>query len=507
MAETAGENLVFIILFVIFIFVIVLVFAYFLLFGFGFTNSTTCYGSSQVTNFFYQDLCISKFFCIATTLNSIGIGPPLIGCSPSVQTYASSSNTGQVFSGITSALGDCWYQYGANSGLDVLYNGPGLCSVVGVSLNNQKNLTFYNLTQYLKAAAFSKQISCLNHTAAQSCGNYQEGFTCDTNTPTECQAYVNSYFQCQSQQDYSPIQAGYVLQSIFLNDSTKHGITAATTAANNFSAALCDPSQGCSFNQATLSCTNSSGKVGSCTQVFDDFCANTTLGYDNCTFQYDSNTGDYQPPEGCTLTEAVNSNSTINVSYFNYLEPGVNLIYNWKNKTSGQTVAVSPYSNMSINHAELYIVYLNSFANSALPPNGITMPTECVPQGWVNNYPTSGIEYSCGEALAVYGSAALSGPGLITLGVAGASGYLYGACRSNTLCNEYVDADAAKAVSTTLYTTSGLQGCMTSIEDELEQSSVIDYFRNGIGDLVGFSSVNPPNFLGRNQIYICAVTD
>ncbi len=494
MAETAGENFVFIILFVIFIFVIVLVFAYFLLFGFGFTNATSCYGSSQVTNFFYNDLCISKFFCISTTIQALVGAPPLIGCSPATQTYTSSSTTGQLFSGVADALGTCWYQYGANSGLDVLYNSPALCSVIGVSFGNQKNLTFYNLTQYLKSVALSQQISCLNHTAEQSCANYQsaanpDGFSCDTTTPTQCTAPSYDYFSCEYQQGYNPTGAGYALQNIFLNSTT-----AVTTAANNLSAYLCDPTQGCYFNKATLSCTNSTGQVGSCTQTFNDFCAQTPYGYTNCTVQYDSNTGDYRPPNLCTLTEPVNNNSVVNVSYFDYLAPGVNLLYSYKNKTSGQSENVGVYSNISINNAELYVVYLNSFANSALPPATVSMPPECFQQTWLNNYPTTGIEYQCSEALAVYGAAigtpALTGnPSIVTLAGAGAVGYLYGRCQSNTLCNQYVDTSATKAITTALYTTSGLQGCVTSLEDYFSQ-------------LAGTA----PNLLGRNQMYVCAVT-
>ncbi len=496
MAETGGENIVFLILFVIFIFVIVLVFAYFLLFGFGFTNATSCYGSSQVTNFFYNDLCITKFFCIATTLNAIGIGPPSIGCTPATQSYTSSSTTGQLFAGITDALGNCWYQYGANSGLDVLYNGPGLCSIVGVSFNNQKNLTFYNLTQYLKSAAFSKQISCLNHTSVQSCADpltsfNPNGFSCDTASPSECEAYSTDYFSCESQQGYIPTYSGYVLRNIFLNDSTKYNITTATTAANNLSSYLCDVSQGCYFNKATLSCTNDTGQSNGCSQVFTNFCAETSYGYDNCTAQYDANTGDYEAPVGCTLVEPVNNDSTVNVSYFDYLAPGVNLIYNYKNKTSGKTESVGPYSNVSINDAELYLVYLNSFSNSALPPNTISMPPECVPQTWLNNYPTSGIEYQCTEALAVFGSAttglALSGgPSIVTLGGLAATGYLYGACQRNNLCNQYIDTTATNAAWTAIYTTSGLQGCMDSL-------------------YAGLQELGGANFLGRNQIYVCAV--
>ena len=57
MPETPGENFVFIVLGIIFMVFIIIVFGAFMFLGFSLSNSTTCYASSQFSNFFYNGLC------------------------------------------------------------------------------------------------------------------------------------------------------------------------------------------------------------------------------------------------------------------------------------------------------------------------------------------------------------------------------------------------------------------------------------------------------------------
>ena len=490
MAETAGESFAFIILFVIFIFVIVLVFAYFLLFGFGFTNSSSCYISSQISNFFYQNLCLTNFFCISSTLTNLGIAPPLLGCSPALQAYSASSTSGQAFSGLTDAMSNCWYQYGGAGNLVVLPNSPGLCSVI--SLNLDQNVTFYNLTQYMRGVVYTKQVSCINHTAQQSCPNYQQGFSCDTSQPTECTLYTNNYFDCVGQQGYSPVYSGYQLQSIPL-----YNPNVATTADNNVSAYLC--STGCSLDTSTLNCVNATGQIGNCVKSYTNFCQKNLSGVYNCNVAYESSSDSFLPPQGCTLTEAVNTNSTINITYADYLAPGTNTIFTYKNKTSGLSESVNPNSNLSINKAQLYVLFLNSLVGSRMPPNQISLPSECAPANWYNNYPASGIEYECTRALAAYSALGVKSaygsirPGIITTSATISAGYLFGRCASNQQCNDYIDTPAINAFSTAALTTSGLSQCASSLLTFFE--TLPSYVEGKYNE----------NFLGRNQMYICAV--
>lgn len=489
MAETAGEEFAFIILSVIFIFTIVLVFAYFLLFGFGFTNSSTCYLSSQIRNFFYNGLCVSQFFCISSSISHTIGTPPLLGCSTSTQTYTSGSSSSQIFSGTVTSLADCWYQYGANQGLDVLQSSPGLCSVINI--NTTQNLTIANLTQYLQSEAYTTQVSCINHTAQQSCPNYQDGFTCNLQSPNTCTASSSDYFKCITQQGYSRTYSGYSLDNISLTGST------GTTAANLMPSYLCDASQGCSFDASTGSCVNNTGQIGSCTQSYTNFCQKNSTGSYVCTVNYDSTTSSYVAPPSCTLSEPVNNDSVVNVSYFDYLAPGVNMIYSYKNQTNGSSSLVYPNSTKSISKSQLYILYLNSFAGSRLPPTWIDLPQECTPLSFLNNYPTQGIEDECSRALLSYGAVATkiaygSNPGLIGLGTTSLGGYLYGRCTSNQFCNG-VAPNALNVVSTSLLYTTGLSQCATSLWTAITQAP----------SELGLAK---SNFLGRNQIYVCAVT-
>jgi hypothetical protein len=491
MAETAGEEFVFIILSVIFIFTIVLVFAYFLLFGFGFTNSSTCYLSSQIRNFFYNGLCVTQFFCLSSSISQTVGTPPLLGCSASAQTYTSGSTSSQIFSGTLTSLADCWYQYGANEGLDVLQNSPGLCGIVNI--DTKQNITIANLTSYLQSTAYTTQVSCLNHTAQEACPNYQEGFTCNLNAPNTCIAGSSNYFKCSTQAGYSKTYSGYSPDSIPLTSSTTQ-----TTAANLLQPYLCDSAQGCSFNSAVGACTNSTGQIGSCTQSYTNFCAKNLSGDYVCNVNYDPTTQSYVSPPSCTLTEPVNNDSVVSVSYFDYLAPGINMIYSYKNQTSGKASLVLPNSTKGINKAQLYIVYLNSFVGSRLPPQWINLPSECAPESFLNNYPTSGIEYECSRALLTYGALGLrtpfgKNPGLVGLGSSALAGYLYGRCTSNSLCNQYIAPTGMQYVSTALLTTTGLSQCGESILTAISQAP----------SELGLAK---SNFLGRNQIYVCAVT-
>ena len=73
MAETPGESFIFIVLAVIFIVVIVAIAGYLLLVGVNLSNSSICYVSSEFTNFYYNGLCVSNFFCLSNTLKTLGI--------------------------------------------------------------------------------------------------------------------------------------------------------------------------------------------------------------------------------------------------------------------------------------------------------------------------------------------------------------------------------------------------------------------------------------------------
>lgn len=492
MAETVGENIALIILGIIFISVIIIIGAYFVFFGFGFTDATTCYASSLVRNFFFNDLCATQYLCISSSLASLHLEPPLLGCSPSASSFSSSDTNGQIFSSLSTGMVSCWDRYGANQGLLVLPNSPGMCSVSVLDTN--RNITFRNLTNYLQDTAYTTQVSCLNHTAAQSCANYQEGFSCDVNAPSVCVDSTSDYFLCRDQPNYVPTSPGYYTTYIPLNSSVK-----STNAANNMSAFLCEESQGCYFNKAIAECTNSTGSPISCTQTYTDFCQKESGSY-NCTVGYDPTTNGFEVPNSCTLTEPVNPKSVENVSYFSYLKPGVNVIFSYKNITSGKSEFVSPYSNLSIGHSEVYYVYLNSFAGSRFPPKTISLPTECAPATFLNNYPTQTLQYECSRSLLVFGSAFVGGsinPGIVTTGeiYAGSlgSGYLYAKCTNNKVCNQYIASNLEQVVSTGALTTTGLSQCASGILSSIESIPYYLHLTNG-------------NFLGRNQLFICVET-
>ena len=490
MAETPGESFIFIVLAVIFIIVIVAIAGYLLLVGVNLSNSSICYVSSEFTNFYYNGLCVSNFFCLSSTLKAIGIAPPLFGCTTSTSGYGPGSQPSQVFSTVATDLTSCWNQYGANQGLTVLTNSPATCSVIDVNTN--QNMTINNLTNYLETNAYTTEVSCLNHTAVQSCSDpltssNLNGYSCDLNDPSLCEAQSLNYFNCRSQSGYTPFTQGYTTKYIPLNGSKP------PTAAMNLSSYLCEASQGCSFNTTKGTCTTPSGNTASCTDLYTNFCNGN-----NCTVGYDPTTASYESPSSCVLTEPVKSTSIINESYADYLKPGDNVIFSYKNvSNSSQSGFVLPNSSKSINKAQIYIVYLNSLVGTRLPPNSISLPSECEPATFLNNYPTAGIEYECSRAIASGIGARIlapSNPGLVAGAVL--AGFGASECFNNTICKDDIAPNAltytAKLAYSSLYAT-GLEQCAQSLF----------YFFTSLPQQIGISK---PNFLGRNLIYICAVT-
>ena len=490
MAETPGESFIFIVLAVIFIVVIVAIAGYLLLVGVNLSNSSICYVSSEFTNFYYNGLCVSNFFCLSSTLKTLGITPPLFGCTTSAAGYGPGSKPSQVFSTVAADLTSCWNQYGANQGLTVLTTSPATCSAVDVNIN--QNITINNLTDYLEKNAYTTEVSCLNHTAIQSCSDPLTssnlgGYSCDLSDPSLCEATSLSYFNCRSQSGYSPVTQGYTIKYIPLYGSKP------PTAAMNLSSYICEASQGCSFNTTLRTCSTPSGNINSCTDLFTNFCNGN-----NCTVGYDGTTDSYEAPSSCVLTEPVKSTSIINQSYADYLKPGDNVIFSYKNVSNpSDSGFVFPNSNKSINKAQIYIVYLNSLVGTRFPPSSISLPSECEPATFLNNYPTAGIKYECSRAVVSAIGAKLlapSNPGLVA-GVT-LAGFGSAECFNNSICKDDVAPNAltytAKLAKASLYAT-GIEQCAQSLF----------YFFDSLPQQIGISK---PNFLGRNLIYICAVT-
>lgn len=516
MAETGGEYTVFWIAFAIMAFVIIAVFAYFLLFGFGFSDSSLCYASSGLRNFINTGLCVTNLACLSSTLNSLGLVPPLYGCSPATSAY-SGSDTTSAFAGITTALSTCWYQYGGDQGWAVVQDQAPICSEISLNLNS--NITFYNFTKYLNATAYSTTPSCVGHTAQQACPNYGEGYTCDTQQPNLCELSTNNYFRCEDSANYNPGPGQ--ITNIPLNTPNK-----ATTAANNMSGYLCSE-VGCSFDTQADSgvgaCVNATGSSSACTQYYLNFCSQNPpsqqgFGKYNCSVVYNSVTDSFYAPAGCTLTENINPGVTSNMTFYNYLQPGINLFMTWYNKTSGSyeyvrsgggTQAIlrsngtygsvtSPNAiNRSLSHAQLYILFLNSLAGTRFVPSTISLPPECASFTYLNNYPGSCYDYcaraavfyyalykGAGRRLGVTTVSALAGAGLVT-------GATTAACASNSGCNQYILQpgynDLTNVISTGLFTTSGLSQCVSCISGYL----------SNLG--------SHPAVLGENEMYMCAV--
>jgi hypothetical protein len=491
MAETPGESVIFIILAVVFIAVIVSIAGYLLLVGINLSNSGICYVSSEFTNFYYNGLCVSKFFCLSSTLKSEGIAPPLFGCTTSTSAYGPSSQPSQVFSTVGTDLASCWNQYGAGQGLTVLTSSPATCSVVDVNIN--KNITINNLTNYLETDAYTTEVSCLDHTAVQSCSDpltstNLNGFSCDLSDPSICEAQSSNYFSCRSEPGYTAFTEGYnTTRYIPLYGPTP------PTAAINLSSYLCEESQGCSFNTSLGTCSTISGSTASCTDLYTNFCKGN-----NCTVGYDYTTNSYEAPASCVLTEPVKSTSIINESYATYLRPGDNLIFSYKNiSNSSASGFVLPNSSKSINNAQIYLVYLNSLVGTRLPPVSISLPSECEPATFLNNYPSAGIEYECSRAV-LSGVAAdaisPSNSGLI-VGTA-LSGFGVAECYNNTVCKDDVApnlASSAATITNTLLHATGIEQCARSLF----------YFFADLPQEIGIAK---PNFLGRNLMYVCIVT-
>ena len=491
MAETPGESFIFIVLAVIFIIVIVAIAGYLLLVGVNLSNSSICYVSSEFTNFYYNGLCVSKLFCLSSTLKTLGISPPLFGCTTATAGYGPGSQPSQVFSTVANDLTSCWNQYGANQGLTVLTNSPAMCSVVDVNIN--RNITINNLTNYLGTNAYTTEVSCLNHTAVQSCSDpltnsNLNGYSCDLSDPSLCDALSLNYFNCKSQPGYQPFTQGYnTIRYIPLNG------TKPPTAAMNLSSYLCETSQGCSFNTTLDTCSNISGNTASCTDLYTNFCNGN-----NCTVGYDSTTNSYESPSSCVLTEPVKSTSIINESYADYLKPGDNVIFSYKNvSNSSSSGFVLPNSSKSINKAQVYMVYLNSLVGTRFPPSSISLPSECEPATFLNNYPSAGIEYECSRAILSGVGAKLlspSNPGLVV--GATLAGFGSAECSNNVVCKNDVAPNSllyTEKLSEATFAASGIGQCAQSL---------FSYF-SSLPQEIGISK---PDFLGRNLIYICIVT-
>ena len=151
-------------------------------------------------------------------------------------------------------------------------------------------------------------------------------------------------------------------------------------------------------------------------------------------------------------------------------------------------------STKSLADSQIYIVYLNSFAGTRFAPSVISLPEECAPVSYLNNYPTSGIQYECSRALLSFIALGRGGsginPGFVVkssaLGLGG--GFLYNQCVNASICGS---TNEFGTLGVGLFKTTGLSQCMSSI------GSFIDHFGSEYG--AGLS------FLGRNLVYMCAV--
>ena len=274
---------------------------------------------------------------------------------------------------------------------------------------------------------------------------------------------------------------------------------------NNLSSYLCN-TPGCSFDASKTLCANATGDSTVCQQSWKDFCAQNSSGAYNCKAVYSGGAGIY-PPNSCEITESVKPTAVVNESYSQFLQVGTNVLYSYKNKTinSGfyvggsfvplqSGVLVTNTSNLSISHAQLYIVYLNSFAVTGnaqvYPPNTISLPSECSasPSSWLNNYPTDCFK-SCVTAGAFYGTLlGRSNVGISSIGTGAAIGGIAGTgavtCGTNKLCNQYVLQPAWNVVTTGLWTTSGLSSCFSCLSTYVTNKQAV---------------------LGNNKMYVCAV--
>ncbi len=238
------------------------------------------------------------------------------------------------------------------------------------------------------------------------------------------------------------------------------------------------------------------GKAGiaACTQLYTNFCRNYSSGY-NCTMDFNPTIDSLVPPPSCIQTESVKNTSVVNVSFYDYFKPGINIFFSYENKTSGKPgLVVSPFNKtLDLQDSTLYIVYLNSFANTRFPPQEIKLPPECAPVSWYNNYPSNCWDY-CVRAVGVYGStlgaAASYNPGVLSIGssvaVGAAAGVGYNYCTQNSFCNNYVIPSGFQTITTLAWTTSGLGNCFSCV------GSVPQFLGS--------------NVLGRNLVFVCAQT-
>ncbi|MCW1301766.1 MAG: hypothetical protein OH316_01360 [Candidatus Parvarchaeota archaeon] len=493
MAETGGEAFVLMMLTVIVVVFIFYIFGQFLLLGFNFSSASLCYVSSNIRNYFYNDLCLTQFFCISSFLSSMHLTPPMLGCSTTVSTYAGNYPTSAMFTGITNTLSTCFYQYGAFNHLSVFRYGPQICSVVNI--RTDYNFSFYNFTKYLNSTTYTKVKSCIGYTASQACPHASEGFSCDSQAPTTCTMSESNYFTCKvNGSNYVPNYPNYNVVEMPLNASK-----GTLAADNNASLDLCVGSQGCTFNRYAGEnglCENATGYSNVCTQYYTNFC---NVSKNTCYMNYDPVTDSVLPPPSCTLSEPVFSNATTNETYFDYFQPGVDLFFSYYNTSSGKkAVAVNPLSKMyDLQKSTLYVVYLNSMTGTRFPPVQIHLPSECVQGTFINNYPTTCYDY-CARSALVYGSAlagvAALNPGPMLVTGAFAAGAFSGAVFKEASGYGLISSSISQAAleeAGALFSLSGLPQCA---------SCLLSSFTNPASVLSGAS------MLGRNIIYVCAVT-
>lgn len=492
--ETAGEMFILMMFIVIGVVLIFYVFGQFLLLGFNFSSSSLCYVSSNIRNFFYNDLCLTQFFCISSFLSSIHLTPPMLGCSTLVSTYTGNYPTSAMFTGIASTLSTCFYQYGALNHLTVFRYGPQLCGVSNIHIN--QNFSVYNFTEFLNKTTYTTEKSCIGYNSSQACPHAAEGFSCDTQAPTTCIKTETNFFTCSvNGSSYVPTYPNYDLVTVPLN-ATKGKLA----ADNNASIDLCVGSQGCSFDRYAGTdgmCVNATGYSSSCTQSYTNFC---DVSNNSCSMNYDAITGSLLPPPSCTLSEPVFSNATTNVSYFDYFQPGVDMFFSYWNKSGGKNaVAINPLNkSIDLQNSTLYMVYLNSMTNTRFPPVEVNLPSECVHETFINNYPTSCYTY-CARATAIYGSlfvgTAAYNPGPMVIGGAFTAGALTGVVFHYAGQYNLITPTVGQAIleeGGALYTLSGLPSCLSCIYQTF----------TGPVDTIFYGD----NLLGRNILYVCAVS-
>lgn len=277
---------------------------------------------------------------------------------------------------MTTEIGACWRTYGGGK-LDALAGqneNPARCS--RITSNTKGNLTPKKITSEFKEkiVEWEEELDCtINET--RCC---PEGYSCYKSDPRYCSKRASNVFECENQRTFGSYEAcpsGYTEESV-----------SRERCYQLFPQRSCK--DGCYYNASEDTCLS---------LIDDSECGEPSLptmtsekGCKYCNSSYEQ-----IPPEGCVLKASTNKSCVKTKTFYEYFKPGKKTLYSfsWINESGKRETKLVATDNRSIYNkspkisGEYYtsIIFLDTFTETAKPPEIRELPGECAGRKFVDS--------------------------------------------------------------------------------------------------------------------------